>query len=525
MVLQETILCATTLQTPGSGPGAFVLHDLQTGTPLASFKQTSSAPHCSTFVQTADGQGGLMFAAQMDKSTLNVYNFQKDQVALKMVLPEKLTCLALDHRAGYCAGGTSQGRIYFWEVASGLLYNSWDAHYRQVNVLKFTHDGAVLISGSEDSGVCVWSVSKLVDDDLQNELPLPQFTLSDHTLPVTDIVCGIGAFPTCRVLTASVDHTVKLWDLSTRSLMTTFHFPKPISCVVWDVTERLFFASSHDGSIHQVNLFRERENKHGGQIVEATGGAGTSDVIRIDDENIGGKRLISVRRVVLHLYHPQPVTTLTISFTSSLLLVGTATGLIHVFDIASHQLLRTISTHQGMSISFLATIFKPPDLIGHLSLSLNISSVADAKDVMPVRPVAPFHRMRDAKLREAHEVTMMLPIQNERLYSSLCEYDYPEDEFQRDYAYFTGATESESSGAPLLSRVAELEAEVLQLREQLGKAKGINDAMWETVVQKVLSQGKEKQPSEGPSKGNEATPTDVEEGEGRSERNRKRARK
>ena len=41
-------------------------------------------------------------------------------------------------------------------------------------------------------------------------------------------------------------------------------------------------------------------------------------------------------------------------------------------------------------------------------------------------------------------------------------------------------------GAPLTSRVAELEAEVEQLREQLGKAKGVNDAIWQIVVQKVL---------------------------------------
>lgn len=99
--------------------------------------------------------------------------------------------------------------------------------------------------------------------------------------------------------------------------------------------------------------------------------------------------------------------------TSSLLLVGTAAGLIHLYDIASHQLLRSISAHKGMSITFLATMLKPPDLVGHISLSLNVSSSADAKDVVPVRPVAPFQRMKDPRAREAHEVTMMLPIQNE----------------------------------------------------------------------------------------------------------------
>ena len=46
----------------------------------------------------------------------------------------------------------------------------------------------------------------------------------------------------------------------------------------------------------------------------------------------------------------------------------------------------------------------------------------------------------------------------------------------------------------LQSRITSLETEVSELREQLGKAKSVNDVMWETVVQKVipLATGKEK---------------------------------
>lgn len=84
VLLQEVILCATAPQPSGSGLGAFVLHDLQTGSVLSSFKQTSSAPHCSAFVETKDGQGGVMFAAQSDKALLNVYNFQKACISSRL---------------------------------------------------------------------------------------------------------------------------------------------------------------------------------------------------------------------------------------------------------------------------------------------------------------------------------------------------------------------------------------------------------------------------------------------------------
>ncbi|KZT10047.1 WD40 repeat-like protein [Laetiporus sulphureus 93-53] len=478
MQLHECILCATAPSSSTPGPGTISFHDIQTGSALASFKQTSASTHCTAVVQSSDGHGGFMLAAQPDKSILNVYNFQKDQLALKIVLPEKLSAIAMDPGGKYCAGGTSHGRIFLWEIASGIMFNAWDAHYRRVSVLRFTHDGAALLSGSEDSGVTVWVMSRLLDDDLQNEPPTSYCLLSDHTLPVTDIICGIGRFPTCRVLSASTDHSVKLWDLSSKSLLSTFYFPEPITCLAWDATERLFFAASANGSIHQVNLFRQREDKFGHLAMEAIGGGGVSDAIRVNEQDPEGakKRLIAVG---------QPVTVMTISLTSSLLLVGTATGLIQTYDIASHQLLRTLTMHKGLKITHMMALLRPPDLVGHVSLSL--ATGMETKE-MVVRPVAPFQRMRDAKPREAHEVLVMLPPQSAAHAETF--FSYSREEMLRDHAYFMQGSTSgsgSSTNISVQSRVTELEGEIAKLREQLGKAKSINDTMWETVVKCLVA--------------------------------------
>ena len=82
MHLHESILCATAPSASGAGPGTLALHDIQNGTPLASWKQTSARLHCTAVVQTRDGQGGFVLAAQQDKSILNVYNFQKVGLAI-----------------------------------------------------------------------------------------------------------------------------------------------------------------------------------------------------------------------------------------------------------------------------------------------------------------------------------------------------------------------------------------------------------------------------------------------------------
>jgi pre-rRNA-processing protein IPI3 len=88
-----------------------------------------------------------------------------------------------------------------------------------------------------------------------------------------------------------------------------------------------------------------------------------------------------------------------------MLLAGTALGNVHVYDVPSHQLLRTVNAHPGpgLAVTHLTTLLKPPDLVGHVRLD------GDKDGGIPVRPVVPFQRMREARPREAHEVMMMLP--------------------------------------------------------------------------------------------------------------------
>ncbi|EJD07635.1 pre-rRNA-processing protein IPI3 [Fomitiporia mediterranea MF3/22] len=500
MRYQETILCSSGASSSSQGLGAVTVHDFNTGSLLVSFKQTCSEPHSTSILQTKNGQGGFILAAQPDKSILNAYYFQKDQIALKMVLPEKLSCIAIDKAGDYCAGGTAQGRIYLWEasqfpvrIASGILVNVWDAHYRKVTVLRFTRDCAALISGSEDSGISVWSISSLLCNESQHETPTPYCNLSDHTLPITDIVCGVGSFPACRLLTSSIDHSVKLWDLSSRTLLTTFLFPSPIHSLAFETAERTFFAASSEGTgpdaggtVYQVKLFRRRDPENNGHGVEALGGGGVGEAIRLDADP---KRVIFVG---------QPISTLALSLTRSTLLVGTTTGEVNLYDIASHQLLRTISPvkdkGQGLSITHIECMLKPPDLIGHISLGLNVGGITSVKDVMPTRPIAPFQRVRDSKAREAHEVPIILPSQNEPYVDPTI---YTTEELLRDQAVFlqshilpdaNGGTQN--SLLAQQTRLAELESEVQRLRTQLTKAKNVNDAMWEAVAQRIVSDKK-----------------------------------
>jgi len=74
---------------------------------------------------------------------------------------------------------------------------------------------------------------------------------------------------------------------------------------------------------------------------------------------------------------------------------------------------------------------------------------------------------------------------------------YSNEELLRDHAFFvqpfTSTKGAESDPTSLQAKVTELESEVEKLREQLGKAKGVNDAMWDTVVQRLTNQARENE--------------------------------
>ena len=99
-------------------------------------------------------------------------------------------------------------------------------------------------------------------------------------------------------------------------------------------------------------------------------------------------------------------------------------------------------------------------------------------------------------------------------------FGYSREELIKDHAYFVKPSGAgpEANGMSLQTRVTELEGEVAKLREQLGKAKGINDVMWETVVQRLVAEGKEKKHESGVP----IVEEEAEQGEGGRRRKRNR---
>lgn len=66
--------------------------------------------------------------------------------------------------------------------------------------------------------------------------------------------------------------------------------------------------------------------------------------------------------------------------------------------------------------------------------------------------------------------------------------EYSEQVLLEDYAFFAHGQGADMGGEPpsTNARVGKLEVEVAKLKEQLGKAKAINDTMWQGIVQRLV---------------------------------------
>ncbi|GAA6054791.1 hypothetical protein JCM3770_007436 [Rhodotorula araucariae] len=525
--LSELVLSATAAASPLP---TLALHNPITGALTYSFRAPVAAAGITTtggraakdqedrpsldnrrtlaVVEGTNGAGGFIagLGGKDGRAALNVWNFTRETVQHRLIPPVRLSTMTISRDGLYMAGGTPDGRIFLWEMSTGNLLVTVDAHYRSVSALEFTDDGAALVSGSEDAGVSVWSIGRLLAATPMNP-PAPFATLSDHTLAITDVRVGLGTFPHCRVMTASMDSTVKIWDISTTpaSLLSTFSFPHPVSHIAWDTLERFFFAAgptvspssssaatpsvpsssepAPSGSrVVRVNLYRKRRDEFGIEVAEPVGGGGRGEIERVGE---GSGKEGEVYEI------PETITALHLSTHSPTLLLGTSHTAVHVLSLPSLLPSRILapppsSTSPG-PLTFLTTLLRPSEL----GASAAGAAAAGSHD-LPQRPVMPLGMGR----------TVVPPSERERGGKQGRIVDVRVGAAAVDVAALLqparglaprtlpGAGGAGGAGQEALERERRradaLEREVELLKRQLGRAVGQNEVVWKKAVEGVL---------------------------------------
>jgi pre-rRNA-processing protein IPI3 len=302
-----------------------------------------------------------------------------------------------------------------------------------------------------------------------------------------------------------------VWSLQPPfDLLTTFSLPSPISTptvLAIDPAERFFYVGTSTGDVHLVPLFRHRDALGASAtasagFVDAVGGGGQGSASVKTDPSVISHKYVNFPRCTpfcpsfprtSQLTRRSPITALALSLSSTHLLIGTASGEIHMHALPSHQLLRTLPTHAGLgAITHLSTLLRPADFVGASGLAASGSGTsggaASLADNWPIMEIKPFERIRaGAGARENREVSLALGgIREVGLLDAL--------RVPRDADELSGGSASGGGGGggagetDTASRIAALESETQRLRASLERAVKVNDTMWRGVVQMKLAE-------------------------------------
>ncbi|WWC91336.1 uncharacterized protein L201_006279 [Kwoniella dendrophila CBS 6074] len=497
MAPQELILSACSTDPSSSTSGrqqstpSIHYHDLLTSTPIQSFKNSASYPNSLGHVQSQNGQGGGVFAVQEGKGILNVWAWQKDQMHTKIHLPEKMTCFTVSPNGLWAVAGSLNGQIYLWEISSGLLLASFTAHYRSLTSLTFTTDSQILISTSLDSSTHLFLISRLIDPEGDQALSLkPYGTLNDHTLAVRSVGLGkLNGSMGGRVWTCSDDGTVKMWSLHPPfPLLATFTLPSSCAptCLSIDPSERFFYVSTTQGDVYHIPLFRRKglngitslEDRSSSPLgFEAVGGGGNSSIpIKID-----GGSIIKLK---------SKITSMVLSLSSTILLIGCEDGSINLYSLPSNQHLRTLNSHQG-PITHLSTMLKPVDLFASINNNNSNTGGGNKTSILeeyPIMEIKNFERTKSSKqnLNLNHQVVIKLPQNNvSSSISSSTLLSQLDDLGPKSKKSLIGG----KGNAIEQDQFESLLAENKRLKSSLEKATKINEKMWNGIVEMKLSNG------------------------------------
>ena len=136
--------------------GKIKVWDVKSGFCIVTFTEHTSGVTACEFAK----QGNVLFTASLDGS-IRAWDLVRYRNFRTFTAPTRLSfsCLAVDPSGDVvCAGSLDSFDIHIWSVQTGQLLDRLAGHEGPVSSLAFAPDGGVVVSGSWDHTVRIWTV-------------------------------------------------------------------------------------------------------------------------------------------------------------------------------------------------------------------------------------------------------------------------------------------------------------------------------------------------------------------------------
>jgi pre-rRNA-processing protein IPI3 len=139
------------------------------------------------------------------------------------------------------------------QVCTGRQVSTPTSHLQAVSCLAASQSH--LVSGSEDSNVHVWSVSRLLSLSWK-ETREPLRSLSNHRAAITQLALGHSSSTTNICVSSSRDNTVIVWNYHSGDLLRTFLLSSTPLCLALDPCDRAVYVGFEDGSVQLIEFIK-----------------------------------------------------------------------------------------------------------------------------------------------------------------------------------------------------------------------------------------------------------------------------
>ena len=234
-----------------------------------------------------------MLCGHETKTILSVWKSGHSDCVKQFSTREKVTCLAFTHEGMYAVAGTAKGSLLVWETQYGALVAAVSTHFGDVTSLAVDPTGELILSGGKDGLVKVSVMAEMMTD------AKPMREIQAHTKPVTKVSFNATAQ---RVVSSSVDRTVKVWETFTGTSLKNFHLKSEII--------------SHQVTADESTLFVACANKN--------------IYVFKPDESDKAKKVLSGHRTQL--------TCMQLSLDEAFILAGSDEGSVYIWNAASLEL-------------------------------------------------------------------------------------------------------------------------------------------------------------------------------------------